>query len=152
MSPLENYLERVRAHLPKTGRDDVIEELREALTDLLERRGAEADHQLSESEQQQVLRSFGHPVAVGARYWTGKGILFGPLSPFYRTALAWVLGSVIFVQSAIAAGRILAQGQAASAVIHALIPQIIGTLVLGFLIMTVVFLALDAGRSLVKRR
>lgn len=152
MSPLENYLERVRAHLPKAGRDDVIEELREALTDLLERREAEAGHPLNEDEQQQVLRSFGHPVAVGARYWTGKGILFGPLSPFYRTALAWVLGSVIFVQCAIAAGRILAQGQAANAVLHAVIPQIIGTLVLGFLIMTVVFLALDAGRSLVKRR
>jgi hypothetical protein len=89
---------------------------------------------------------------VGARYWTGKGILFGPLSPFYRTALAWVLGSVIFVQCAIAAGRILAQGQPAPAVLHAVIPQIIGTLVLGFLIMTVAFLALDAGRTFVRKR
>lgn len=75
---IERYLYKVGEELPAKQRDDVKAELRSLLLDALEDRAAEAGRPVDEEVAVEVLRAFGHPEEVAARYQPSGQYLIGP--------------------------------------------------------------------------
>jgi hypothetical protein len=101
MDLLERYLAAVRILLPRKQREDIIAELREALTERRDERAAELGHALTQEEDESLLREFGHPMVIAARYG-GQQYLIGPdLYPVYvfvvKMVLGWVLAAAVAV-------------------------------------------------------
>jgi hypothetical protein len=95
MAYVDRYLKAVGSNLPRDHRDDIIRELSDNLNARMEDRVDELGRDLTEDEQVAILREFGEPMAVAARY-RGDGArvsfgrqLIGPeLYPIYRNVLA----------------------------------------------------------------
>jgi len=98
---IERYLANVRILLPKLQRDDIIAELREVLTGCREEEGAKLGHPLTLAEEESLLREFGHPVLVAARYRPQQYLIGPELYPLYsfvlKIALAFVAGAALLV-------------------------------------------------------
>ena len=90
MDLIERYVRDVSRRLPKRRRADTEGELRSAIMDEIEGRGAE-----TEDEVVAVLREFGDPAAVAANYDPAGQYLIGPeLFPAFRRVLAQSLAAV----------------------------------------------------------
>ena len=89
---LEDYLRAVSRLLPKAKRDDIVAELRDEILTRVEARESELGRPLTEDETQQLLRDFGHPIVVAARYRDGPQYAVGPA--FYPY---WVFGVRLIV-------------------------------------------------------
>jgi hypothetical protein len=100
MTLLDRYLEAVRRHLPKRQRDDIVAELRETLSAQIEDEGRLRSRPVTDDDVVALLKRFGRPITVAARYG-GHNYLIGPaVYPFYRVALklcAWFYGSIAAV-------------------------------------------------------
>ncbi len=92
---LERYLYDIGRRLPAGQRDDILKELRSALLDALEERGG----QLTAKDMVEVIRQFGRPADVAAKY-TGERSLVGPaLLPTY-----WLVLKIALAATALATG------------------------------------------------
>ena len=69
MDLIDRYLDTVRLFLPRDQRDDITAELRDVL---MTRARGEArptlGRPLTRKEDEELLRDFGHPLVVAARY------------------------------------------------------------------------------------
>jgi hypothetical protein len=95
---IENYIQEVANHLPRRLRDDVGTELRGLLTEHLESAGRDAGRTVDSDMAVAVLRRFGEPEAVAARYvQQGFDLVEPELSPWLvklavaGIALQWAL-------------------------------------------------------------
>ena len=95
MTLVDRYLRAVRDHLPRAEQDDIINELSDNLHSRIEDEAANRGRTLDESEEAAILKEYGHPMAVAARYRgdersvTFGGRLIGPeLFPTYMKVLA----------------------------------------------------------------
>jgi len=95
MDLLERYLASVRILLPAKKRDDIVAELREALTERREERSAEVGRALTPEEDEKMLRDFGHPVVVAARYGQQQYLIGPDLFPLFFFVLRLVLAVVV---------------------------------------------------------
>jgi HAAS domain-containing protein len=95
MDLLERYLASVRILLPTSKRDDIIAELRGALTERREERSSELGRTLTAEEDEQMLRGFGHPVVVAARYRQPQYLIGPDLFPLFSFVLRLVLVVVV---------------------------------------------------------
>jgi hypothetical protein len=68
MNLVDRYLRAVRDHLPRPQQDDIINELADSIHSKMEDQEAALGRPLVEEEQIALLRGFGHPLAVAARY------------------------------------------------------------------------------------
>jgi hypothetical protein len=94
---LHRYLGAVELRLPRRGRDDIVAELREELLSQIEERQAQLRRMLTADEIIRLLKAYGHPFVVAARY-DKRQILMGPeMYPFYWLALQMLLGVVVLV-------------------------------------------------------
>ncbi len=85
---LEDYLRAVSRLLPKAKRDDIIAELRDEILTRIEARESELGRTLNDVETEQLLRDFGHPIVVAARYREGPQYGVGPtLYPYWMLAM-----------------------------------------------------------------
>ena len=107
MDLLDRYLTAIRWNLPRgANADDVIAELRDVIGSRQEDREAALDRPLSTQEVSALLRDFGHPLVVAARYGTQHSLIGPDLFPFYWFALKVVLAislAIDLVTSAIGA-------------------------------------------------
>jgi hypothetical protein len=121
MTLTDRYLKAVAAQLPGDTRDDIIAELREAIESRMEDRASALGRPLDEREEEAVLREFGHPLAVAARYGSGPQHVVGPeLFPWWSfgvKAALLVLATITAVSVALrvfagdrSAGQAIAQG------------------------------------------
>lgn len=78
MTLTERYLKAVAAQLPKASREDIVAELRDAIQTRMEDREEELGRPLTEADEEAVLREFGHPLSVAARYGSGPQHIVGP--------------------------------------------------------------------------
>ena len=78
MTLTERYLKAVAAQLPKASREDIVAELRDAIQTRMEDREEELGRPLTEDDEEAVLREFGHPLSVAARYGSGPQQVVGP--------------------------------------------------------------------------
>jgi hypothetical protein len=144
MNPLETYLARVRWRLPRKGRDDIVQELRVALLDRFDRQETEWGRSLTDNEQSTIIRGFGNPITVAARYWNGQGIMGGPFTLYYRRTLLWALSAVLIVHGALAFWR-WSSGMPVLAALSATRPGLLFAAISSVAIVTLVFLMLDLG-------
>ena len=108
MTLTERYLKAVAAQLPKASREDIVAELRDVLQTRMEEREAELGRRLTEADQEAVLREFGHPLSVAARYGSGPQHVVGPeLYPWWMFGMKVGLMALICITVVSALIRIL---------------------------------------------
>jgi hypothetical protein len=95
MNLVDRYLASVRRNLPGTKAEDIAAELADALQSRIEDREGALGRPLESAETSAILRNFGHPLVVAARY-RGQQYLIGPeVFPFYLFALRIVLATSV---------------------------------------------------------
>ena len=99
MELLDRYLKAVARALPAAQREDIIRELSEDIRSEMEEKESQLGRELTEAEQEGVLRQRGNPLLVAARYRQDQRTLafgrqlIGPvLFPFYIRVLSFNLG------------------------------------------------------------
>ena len=110
MSLLERYLDALRGALPRAKAEDIVAELRDVLTMRIEDRVEELGRPLTDAETGTLLKEFGHPLMVAARYRPQQWLIGPDVFPFYAFVLRVVLTIVICIQVAITAARYLFGG------------------------------------------
>jgi hypothetical protein len=139
---IDRYLRAVRSNLPRSQQDDIIQELSENLHAQFEDEEAARGRPLLDTEQAAILKRFGNPLVVAARYrgdqrsvTFGRQLIGPELFPFY----AKVLAINVAITLAIGLVILLATGGSIwSALYGVAVP-----LVFQFVIVTAVFVAID---------
>jgi hypothetical protein len=105
MDLIDNYLNAIRWNLPRAANaDDVIAELRDVIASRVEDCEESLSRPLDRDETSAILRDFGHPLVVAARYGTQQWLIGPDLFPFYLFSLKVVvaLSALLLVISAVA--------------------------------------------------
>jgi hypothetical protein len=146
MNVIDRYLQTVKRHLPRARQDDIVHELSANILAQVEDKEAELGRPLNETEQQAILDQLGHPQFVASRYHTGQGSLvfgrqlIGPLLfPTYVNVLWLNLGIAVLLWGVIATALVPSHQVAPD-----VLSNILAHFVEQFLIVTLVFTALDA--------
>ncbi len=141
MTLVDRYLRAVRDHLPRGQQDDIINELSDSLHSRLEDEVATRGRPLLEAEESAILKEFGHPMTVAARYRAdersvtfGRRLIGPELFPTYMQVLA-VNVTITLLIAAIAA---VASVSIWPGVVGILIP-----LAIQFSIVTSIFVVID---------
>lgn len=98
MALLSRYVDAVRAALPQTNADDVAAEIGDELQSQIDDREASLGRALTEDEVVQILRGYGHPRAVAARYSTVQYLIGPTLLPFYWTSFSTVATLIVALE------------------------------------------------------
>ncbi len=101
MDLLDRYLAAVRRNLPAKDADDIIAELRDVLLAQAEEREERYGH----VDWTGLLREFGHPLTVAARYRPQQWLIGPELYPFYLYFLKMIGGIVAVVVIVSAVGK-----------------------------------------------
>lgn len=91
MDLIERYLAAVRQNLPADKADDIIAELHDELATRQEMREDALGRPLRRDELTAMLREFGHPLVIAARYRSQQYLIGPDIYPFYLFALRVVL-------------------------------------------------------------
>ena len=94
MDLIDRYLSAVSFLLPKDQREDITAELRDALMTRREEKEAEVGRPLTRDEDAALLRAFGHPLDVAARFGRQHYLVGPELYPLYAFALKVLLAIV----------------------------------------------------------
>jgi len=97
MTLLDRYLDAVRKQLPRNQRDDIVAELRDILLSQIEAEEMTHARRLTDDEIAAILKRFGRPMTVAARYGASNYLIGPALYPAYLASLkvlAWVLGPI----------------------------------------------------------
>ncbi len=96
MDMLSRYLYAVYNDLPKASqRDDIIAEIGEALQTQIDEREDALGRALTADEEAALIKAYGHPRLVAARYGKYQALIGPDLLPFYWPTLVCVLSIVI---------------------------------------------------------
>lgn len=105
MDLLDRYLNAIRWNLPRgVSADDVVAELNDVIASRIEDREEALGRALTAREISALLRDFGHPLVVAARYGNQQWLIGPDLFPFYWFSLKIVLAisGVILIVSGVA--------------------------------------------------
>ena len=143
MTPLiDRYLQNVRMSLPTARRDDIVRELAEDIRARSPTARRNWAAQLTEAEQEALLKQFGHPLVLATRYGPQRHVIGPALFPVYWMALKIALGGALAVNVALAIALLVSGSPAGRALGHlASFPFTIGVMVFGWV--TLVFALLD---------
>jgi hypothetical protein len=135
---LDRYLHEIGKHLPNKNREDILKELRSSLTDALEN---ESGPNPTEAQVSAMLKEFGAPRLVAAKYHPEGQYLVGPaLYPLFQMIAGIVLAAVTGAQilawlvAVFIAGEPVNAFEAAAGLINSL-PAVLGWLVIVFAIL-----------------
>lgn len=92
MDLIEKYLAAVRWNIAPAKADDIVAELRDVIETRIEEREDALDRPLTQDEVSAVLKDFGHPLVVAARYGTHQYLIGPDLFPFYFFSLKVFVG------------------------------------------------------------
>src|SRR5579863_3784515 len=97
MDLIDRYLAAIRRCLPESfdHRDDVVAELGDELQSRIDEREAVLGRSLDERETAEVIKAFGHPRAVAARFESHQSLIGPELLPHYWYAVKMVLAIVL---------------------------------------------------------
>lgn len=148
MNLVERYLQTVARLLPKSRREDIIDELRINILAQMEDRAEEFGRPLTEDEQAEILRHHGNPTVVAGRYRPDNlGLAFGrqwigpELFPIYKMVLILNMSITVLVL-AIVLPLLRHYVDGAVTLSRAEAP-----LVAQFVIVTLIFIALDRNKA-----
>jgi hypothetical protein len=104
MDLVDRYVKAVAKALPEEQREDITRELSEDIRSEMEDRQRELGRELTETEQEAVLKQRGNPLLLAARYRQdqrsvafGRQIIGPVLYPFYIKVLSFNLGLTFLV-------------------------------------------------------
>src|SRR4051812_24565928 len=103
----ERYLHAVRWALPSGKADDIVAELRDILASRQEDREEALGRPLTADETSAMLKDFGHPLIVAARYRPQQSLIGPDVFPFYIFVLRIAVLISLGIQAAVAAARIV---------------------------------------------
>ncbi len=121
MDLLDRYLAAIRRNLPGSEADDITAELRDTLVSQREDREAELGRPLTAGEVEAMLKAFGHPLVVAARYGKTQHLIGPEYYPFYVYTVKLVLtvlGAVLLTLAV--AGVVFSAGDSAQIISRAL--------------------------------
>ncbi|MDB5691137.1 MAG: hypothetical protein JWO81_200 [Alphaproteobacteria bacterium] len=110
MNLVDRYVASIRRNLPGDRAEDIAAELRDLLASRIEDREAALDRPLNGDETKAVLRDFGHPLVVAARYRKQQWLIGPDVFPFYLSVLRIVLAILALVFVVVAAVNLLFHG------------------------------------------
>jgi hypothetical protein len=87
MELLDRYLQAVGKYLPRKRRDDIVAELRANILEQAEEKQAELGRALTLDEEEVLLKQFGRPLVVAARYLPQQYLIGPTVFPYYIFAL-----------------------------------------------------------------
>jgi hypothetical protein len=141
MTLVDRYLRAVRDHLPRGQQDDIINELADSLHSRMEDEAASRGRPLLETEESAILKEFGHPMTVAARYRAdersvtfGRRLIGPELFPTYMQVLAINVAITLLIAAITAV---------ASVSIWPGITGILIPLAIQFTIVTAIFIVID---------
>jgi hypothetical protein len=83
MDLIDRYLSAIRRNLPARGADDIVAELGDALASRTEDREEAMGRPLTAEEMEKLIKDFGHPWVVAARYRKQQWLIGPEVFPFY---------------------------------------------------------------------
>lgn len=108
MSLLTRYLHAVRTHLPVRLQDDIIAELGDDLRAQFEEREAALGRALTEDEEAALLKPYGRPLVMAARYRPQQHLIGPALFPYYWATLKTAFSIALVALAALAVSLALA--------------------------------------------
>jgi hypothetical protein len=102
MDLIDRYLHAVRSYLPKAQQDDIIGELSEDLASRVEDRESELGRALTDDDTVELLRSYGHPMRLAARYQPPRYLVGPTIYPMYIRILTIAVLACLVVNAAVA--------------------------------------------------
>ncbi len=139
---VERYLAAVERLLPDATAKDIVAELREALLAKLEARENQLGRAATTDEIADVLKAFGPPPVVAARY-EGRMQLVGPvLYPWFWPTQRTAIGIVVAIYLVLIAIRALATDNPVQAMLQR-IDNVVGLGLIMFAAVTLVFVAVE---------
>ncbi len=146
---VERYLASVERRLPEKTAKDITAELREALEATLDAKAAELGRPPSTDEVAGVLKAYGAPAVVAARY-EGRMHLIGPvLYPWFWPAQRTAIGVIVAIFVVLTAIRALASDNPVQAVLQSA-DKVIGWGLGTFAVVTLVFVLVERTADPVK--
>jgi hypothetical protein len=91
MDLIDRYLDAIAGHLPADKAQDIVAELRDLLLSRQEEQEAAAGRPLGAREVEAMLKEFGPPLAVAARYWPTRYLIGPEVFPYWWACLKMVL-------------------------------------------------------------
>ncbi|ESQ81869.1 hypothetical protein AEAC466_20105 [Asticcacaulis sp. AC466] len=108
MDMLEDYLRAVSRLLPRAKREDIIAELRDEILTRIEARESELGRSLTPDETEALLREFGHPIVVAARYRDEPQYSVGTaLYPYWIFAVRFAVILEVAISVLVFFGRVI---------------------------------------------
>lgn len=141
MEILERYFQMLRLFLPKDQRDDIIRELSGEIRSQVAGKEADLGRPLSLAEQAAVIRQYGHPIVIAARYRPQRYLIGPVVFPYYWLALK-ILVALVFAGSIVASVVALLPGAPPDA-IESIVGDIVGNMLLVVGWTTVMAAAID---------
>ena len=107
MDLVERYLGAVRWNLPADRADDIVAELGDLIHARIEDREEALGRPLGKDEISQLLKEFGHPLAVSGQYHEQRALIGPEVFPFYWFALRVLLAVVGLIAAIQIGGRVI---------------------------------------------
>ena len=142
MTLIDRYLYAVRGFLPASSQDDIIRELGEDIRAQAADREEELGRPLTADDEAALLKQFGHPMVLAAKYRRSQQLISPVVFPFFWFALKLALGIAVVVQIAVGIAMVVS-GEPAGPIIGRLAAFPFTGLVTLFGWMTLAFAVID---------
>ena len=139
----ERYLHAVRWALPAAKADDITAELRDVLATRQEQEEDALGRPLTREETSAMLKDFGHPLVVAARYRPQQSLVGPDVFPFYIFVLRIMVLISVGIQVAIAAGRIIFGDGTAMQIVAQSWGALWMSLIISVGVITIIFAAME---------
>jgi hypothetical protein len=121
MDVTERYLGAIRRNLPRDKAEDIVAELRDVIASHVEDREATLGRRLDDAAIKDLLKAFGHPLVVAARYRRQQWLIGPDVYPFYITVVRIVATIIVAALAVGAMANIVFNG-------HDVMPTMLGLL------------------------
>jgi hypothetical protein len=143
MDLIERYLNAIRRNLPAANADDIVAELRDALASRIEDREEELGRPLRPAETEAMIKDFGHPLVVAARFRKQQWLIGPDVFPFYLSVGRIVLLTVAAVVVAVGLVQVLFGDREPVQALLQTIGGLSSSLLISLAIVTIVFVVLE---------
>ena len=141
-SVVELYVLQLKSLLPRKQRDDIAAEIRESIASAVEERERALGRKLDDRETSEILKTYGHPIAVAGRYLPMQQLIGPSVFPLYWYVIQAVLAVIAAIGGSVAAIALFTEPRATQAAIQVLVRFFWIALDAGALV-TVAFVLLD---------
>jgi len=143
MDLIDRYLHAVRWALPAAKADDIIAELRDDLVTRKEDREEALGRPLAKDEVSALLKEFGHPLIVAARYRPQQWLIGPDVFPFYLFVMRIMVLIIVGIDVAVGVARAVFSDQAPLQVLAQTWGSVWMSLLINLAIVTLVFAVME---------